>query len=67
MEEQKKEYMMMKDLNTVQKQLEEAPRRIAHSTKGEREKIIVQTPKNVKVREEAAARCERVIEGESAE
>ena len=71
LEEQKKEYMrkLLKDkdgslidLSAVQEQIEQATRKIAHFTKGEREKIMRQTPEDVKIREEAAARCKRVME-----
>ena len=66
MEEQKKEYMRkllkdkegsLNDLYVVQEHIEEAARKNAHFTKGVREKIMRQTPEEVKNREEAAARC----------
>ena len=50
------------DLSAVQEQIEQATRNIALFTKGEREKIMRQTPEDVKIREEAAARCKRVME-----
>ena len=49
-----------KNLGTTQKKIEEA----AHSTENDRDKTMEQTPENmrVRVREEAAAKCTRVIE-----
>ena len=48
------------NLGTTQKKIEEA----AHSTENDRHKAMKQTPENVRVRvrEEAAAKCTRVIE-----
>ena len=45
-------------LATVQRNIETAARKVAHHTKAEREQItIMSTPENVRLREEAAARC----------
>ena len=45
------------DLVTVQKNIENAAKKIRHRTKAQREKGIMSTPENVRLREEAAARC----------
>ena len=45
------------DLATFQKNTENAAKKVVHRTKEEREKEIMSTPENVRVREEAAARC----------
>ena len=60
----KEEYMIklledeegsLRDLSGIQDQIEEAARKIAHLTKGERKQIIRHTPEDVKNREVAAA------------
>ena len=35
---------------------------MAHTTKVDREKAVYQTPESVRIREEAAARCTKVVE-----
>ena len=56
------EEVSLRDLSGIQDQIEKAAKKIAHLTKGERKKIIRQTPEHVKNREVAAARCKRVME-----
>ena len=45
------------DLFTVQKNIENAAKKIRHRTNALKEKEIMCTPENVRLREEAAARC----------
>ena len=45
------------------KTIEFAAGDVAHCTKAEREKILRRTPDDVRTREEAAARCTKVIKG----
>ena len=45
------------DLLTVQKNIENATKNIRHRTIAHKEKEIMSTPENVRLREEAAARC----------
>ena len=49
------------DLAVIQKTIAAAAGKVAHHTKAEREKITQSTPENVKLREEAAARCTKKI------
>ena len=44
------------DLASIQKNTENAARKVVHRTKAQREKEIMSTPENVRLREEAAAR-----------
>ena len=50
------------DLADIQKTIEDAAGKVAHHTEAEREKMIQNTPENVRLREEAAARCTKKIE-----
>ena len=50
------------NLSTVQKNIENAARKIRHRTKAQREKEIMNTPETVRLREEAAARCTAKIQ-----
>ena len=52
------------NLGRIQKDIEEAAGKVAHNTKNDRDKAMKQTPENVKIREEAAARCPKVSKGE---
>ena len=70
-EEQKKEYMrkLLKDkdgslidLSAFKSRLNKLLGRLRTSQKGKERKIMRQTPEDVKIREEAAARCKRVME-----
>ena len=45
------------DLATFLKNTENAARKEVHRTKAQREKEVMSTPENVRLREEAAARC----------
>ena len=49
------------DLETTQKIIEEVARKVAHTTKADRDQTAKQTPEIVIVREEASARCTKVI------
>ena len=49
------------DLDTIQTIIEEAAGKVAHTTKVDRDKAVTQTPESVRIREEAAARCTKVI------
>ena len=51
---------MEEHLETIQKVIEDAAGEVAHSTKNERN-IAKRTPESVRKREEAAARCTKVI------
>ena len=52
-------------LETIQKSIEEAAGKVAHSTKKTTEtKSVKQTPGNVRIREEAAAKCTQVVKTE---
>ena len=44
-------------LSTVQKNIENAAKKIRHRTKAQREKAIMSTPETIRLREEVAARC----------
>ena len=44
-------------LAIIQRNLEKAAGKVAHHTKAKREKVIMSTPDNVRLREEAAVRC----------
>ena len=50
------------ELDTIQRSIEEAAKKIAHTTRAERQKEVTRTPKLVTLKEEAAARCKRPIE-----
>ena len=45
------------DLATIQENTENAARKEVHRMKAQKEKEVVSTPKSVRLREEAAARC----------
>ena len=45
------------DLSTAQKNFENAAKEIQHRTNAQKEKEMMRTPENVRLREEAAARC----------
>ena len=45
------------DLSTAQKNIENAAKNIQHRTNAQKEKELLRTPENVRLREEAAARC----------
>ena len=45
------------DLSTAQERSENAAKKIQHRTKAQKEKELVRTPENVRLRKEAAARC----------
>ena len=49
------------DLFIVQKNIENAAKKIRHRTNAQKEKGIMSTPENGRLREEAAARCTRKI------
>ena len=51
----------------MQKIIEEAAGKVAHSTKSDRDKAVKQTPGNVIIREEAAARCTTVTKKKGAQ
>ena len=55
MEENQKE-----DL-AIQKNIEEAAKKAAHTEKTDRDKEVRRTPEEVRMREEAAARCTKII------
>ena len=48
---------MEEDLATIQKNIENAVKKVVHLTKAQRERKIMSIPENVRMREEAAARC----------
>ena len=48
-------------METTQRVLEDAAGKVAHSTKNERETMVKRTPETVRIREEAAARCAKVV------
>ena len=50
------------DLDKIQNSIENAAKKIAHTTKAERQKEVTRIPEPVLLREEAAARCTRPIE-----
>ena len=52
------------NLTTLQKTIEFALGNVAHCTKAERESSLQRTPDDVRMREEAAARCTKVIKRE---
>ena len=56
-EEEKQE----ENLGTIRKEIRVAAAKTAHSTKNKRDKAVKQTPENVRVRDEEAARCTDVI------
>ena len=45
------------DLATAQKNIESAAKKVGHRTRAQREKEIMSTPVNVRLREEGAAGC----------
>ena len=50
------------ELETIQRSIEEAAKKIAHTTRAERQKEVMRTPKPVTLKQEAAARCTRPID-----
>ena len=56
----KKRRQARKNLGTIQKDIEEASDKVAHSTKNDRDKNMKETPESVRIREDAAARCTQV-------
>ena len=55
-----KEEDQKEDLETTQESIEEAAKQVTHTTKSERDEVR-RTPEKVRIREEAAARCTKVI------
>ena len=49
------------NLGTLQKDIEENAGKVAHGTKKLKRNFVKRTPENVRIREEAAARCTKVI------
>ena len=49
------------NLGTLQKDIEDAAGKVAHSTKKRKRNFVKRTPENVRIRAEAAARCTKVI------
>ena len=55
------------NLRTMQKANEEAAAKVPHTTRNERGKVVKQTLENVRIREEAAARCTKSHQKKSAQ
>ena len=55
---------MEEDLETIQKNIENAAGKVVHRTKAQREKQTKSSPENVRLREEAAAKSLRSAPGE---
>ena len=52
---------MEEDLATIQKNIENAAKKVVHRTKAQREKEIMSIPENVRLREEAAPGVQQKI------
>ena len=50
------------NLETILKSIAQAAGNVAHTTNIDRDKTVKQTPRNVRIREEAAAGCTKVIQ-----
>ena len=55
------------NLETKQNLVEETAGEVAHTTNFDRDKAVKQTPKNVRIREEAAAMCTKVMKRKGAQ